>query len=274
MSGFSGYSDLPLGKNVVYPERYDPTLLCPIPRSTGRASLVMPAQMKGSDLWNAYELSWLDDAGKPQVACGQFRFSADSVNLVESKSFKLYLNSLNQTRFPHTEALRQALGKDLERVSQGVVEVELFSPVDWAGCYAVVAPAGVCLDALPVSDPPESPNAQWIRLASRTGEARYYTDLFRSCCPVTGQPDWATVEIALVGNLPDEAALLRYLLSFRNNNEFHEQCVERIYVDLMQVLQPEKLSVYARYTRRGGLDINPLRSSHETSRPFARLARQ
>ncbi|MBB3046157.1 7-cyano-7-deazaguanine reductase [Litorivivens lipolytica] len=271
----SDYHDLPLGKHTDYPDQYDPGQMRPIARAQGRSSL-LPARlsMVGSDLWNAYELSWLDANGKPQVACAQFEFPADSPNMVESKSFKLYLNSLNQARFESPERLRIILTEDLSRVAGARVKVELVLPEQWAEYFAVNSPQGESLDELPLLVLSEQPTAELIRSAGRNGEKRYFSNLFRSCCPVTGQPDWASVEIELKGELPEGESLLAYLTSFRQNNEFHEQCVERIFCDLSQQLSLESLTVYARYTRRGGLDINPLRSSFERARPFQRLARQ
>lgn len=271
----SDYHDLPLGKHTDYPDQYDPGQLRPIPRVQGRLGLVQPRlPMLGSDLWNAYELSWLDASGKPQVACAQFEFAADSPNMVESKSFKLYLNSLNQARFESPERVRIILAEDLSRVAGSRVKVEIVFPEQWAQHFAVSAPQGESLDELPLAVLHDRPSAELICATDKSGEKRYFSNLFRSCCPVTGQPDWASVEIELKGQLPDETSLLAYLTSFRQNNEFHEQCVERMFCDLSQQLALESLTVYARYTRRGGLDINPLRSSIEGTRSFQRLARQ
>ncbi|WP_372747682.1 NADPH-dependent 7-cyano-7-deazaguanine reductase QueF [Litorivivens sp.] len=269
------FRDLPLGKHTQYPDQYDPGQLRPIPRAQGRAGLeISTLPMRGSDCWNAYELSWLDADGKPQVACGQFVFSADSTHMVESKSFKLYLNSLNSTRFDSLEKLTETLRGDLSAVVDGEVSVEVLLPATWADRYAVSAADGICLDGLSLTDIAASPDAALIKRSGKRGEARYFSELFRSCCPVTGQPDWATIELECRGELPDPQSLLAYLTSFRQNNEFHEQCVERMFSDISRRLNLEALTVYARYTRRGGLDINPLRSSHENSRPFRRLARQ
>ncbi len=271
----SDYRDLPLGKQTEYPDQYDPGQLCPIPRAKGRSVLAVPTRsMQGTDLWNAYEVSWLDASGKPQVACGQFVFPASSPNMVESKSFKLYLNSLNQARFESPEALAAILEKDLSQVAQAEVAVELLLPDRWSSRFAVADPEGESLDELPLLQVANEPRVELLQAAGERGEKHYFSNLFRSCCPVTGQPDWATVEIALAGELPDASSLLTYLTSFRQNNEFHEQCVERIFSDLSQRFELETLTVFARYTRRGGLDINPLRSSESSVQPFQRLARQ
>jgi len=271
----SDYHDLPLGKQTDYPDQYDPGQLCPIPRTKGRSVLAAPTlSMQGSDLWNAYEVSWLDASGKPQVACGQFVFPASSPNMVESKSFKLYLNSLNQTRFESAEALAALLEKDLSQVAQAEVAVELLLPDRWSSRFAVAEPEGGSLDELPLLQTASEPRIELLQATGERGGKHYFSNLFRSCCPVTGQPDWATIEIALAGELPDASSLLTYLTSFRQNNEFHEQCVERIFSDLSQRFELETLTVFARYTRRGGLDINPLRSSDSSAQPFQRLARQ
>ncbi len=271
----SDYRDLPLGKQTDYPDQYDPGQLCPIPRAKGRSLLAAPTlSMQGSDLWNAYEVSWLDASGKPQVACGQFVFPASSPNMVESKSFKLYLNSLNQTRFESPEALATILEKDLSQVAQAEVAAELLLPDRWSSRLAVAEPEGESLDELPLLQVANEPRVELLQATGERGEKHYFSNLFRSCCPVTGQPDWATVEIALAGELPDASSLLTYLTSFRQNNEFHEQCVERIFSDLSQRFELATLTVFARYTRRGGLDINPLRSSDSSAQPFQRLARQ
>ena len=226
----SDYRDLPLGKQTDYPDQYDPGQLCPIPRAKGRSVLAPPTlSMQGSDLWNAYEVSWLDASGKPQVACGQFVFPASSPNMVESKSFKLYLNSLNQTRFESPEALVAILEKDLSEVAQAEVSVELLLPDRWSSRFAVAEPEGESLDELPLLQTASEPRAELLQATGERGEKHYFSNLFRSCCPVTGQPDWATIEIALAGELPDASSLLTYFASFRQNNEFHEQCVERIF---------------------------------------------
>ncbi|MFT5574663.1 MAG: 7-cyano-7-deazaguanine reductase [Bermanella sp.] len=269
------YSALPLGKSVDYPEAYDPSQLQGISRAHGRQALAFDElPLMGCDLWNAYELSWLDAKGKPKVACAQFEFSAESPNMVESKSLKLYLNSFNQTRFDSAQAVARALKLDLAAVAGSEVLIALYAPDEWLQTLQLRAPEGCCLDDFDVADLAAEPSADLLFFSGKPGCETYYSNLFRSRCPVTGQPDWATVEIEISGNLPKPAALLSYLLSYRNNDEFHEQCVERIFTDIFHAAKPERLTVYARYTRRGGLDINPLRSTHETHKPFERLPRQ
>ncbi len=269
------YTSLSLGKSVDYPEAYDPAQLQGISRAIGRQNLAFQLlPVTGSDLWNAYELSWLSASGKPQVACAQFEFPFDSPNMIESKSFKLYLNSFNQTRFDSAAAVEQVLKVDLAAVAGSEVSVNLYAPEEWQKTLQVQRPVGRCLDDLEVPELAAEPNTGLLSFSDVKGSEKYYSNLFRSRCPVTGQPDWATVEVEISGNLPEPEALLGYLLSYRNNDEFHEQCVERIFADIAELAKPEKLTVYARYTRRGGLDINPLRSTHEERRPFTRLPRQ
>lgn len=273
------YSSLPLGKSVAYPETYDPSQLQAISRANGRQTLpVQQLPMQGSDLWNAYEVSWLDANGKPQVACAQLVFPSSSPNMVESKSLKLYLNSFNQSRFDSLESVHSALHTDLSAKAGASVTIDLFLPEQWQSALSVSAPCGMNLDALDVGELSVEPDASLLEFrggTEKSGESSvYYSNLFRSRCPVTGQPDWATVEIEVSGRQPEPASLLNYLLSYRNNDEFHEQCVERIFADIYQAGTPQALSVYARYTRRGGLDINPLRSTHLTRKPFYRLPRQ
>ncbi len=275
MSEKTDYAGLPLGKSVAYPEHYDAGQLQAIARSLGRADLSLDTtQLRGSDVWNAYELSWLDARGKPQVACAQFVFSAASPNMVESKSFKLYLNSLNQSRFDSMEQVGDILKRDLSAVAGCEVAVRLLKPAHWQSQLAVAEPTGVCLDEFDPGELAQGPSQALLSTGLSEGGETYYSNLFRSRCPVTGQPDWASVEVSIAGRLPEPASLLAYLLSFRSNNEFHEQCAERIYNDIMQVLAPNKLSVYLRFTRRGGLDINPLRSNYLDERSFVRLPRQ
>lgn len=260
-----------LGRQVDCPRVYDPALLVPIPRAANREALGLdPAQLPfmGSDVWNAYELSWLNAVGLPQVARARFIFPADSPNMVESKSFKLYLNSLNLHRFYTLDDLVHTLREDLARAAGTAVEV-LVQP--FSGMREVLeAPDGICLDKLAVSCADYEVNAELLAL-QEGGEAEVeevlYTDLFRSLCPVTGQPDWATVLISYRGPAIDHAALLRYLVSYREHGDFHENCAERIYCDIQQRCQPRYLGVEANFLRRGGLDINPLRSTSDDINP-------
>lgn len=261
----------PLGQQVAYPGAYDPDQLLPIPRAENRAQLGIGSDLPftGADVWNAFELSWLDLRGLPQVARGRFIFPCTSPNLIESKSLKLYLNSLNQHRFADRDAAVATIQTDLSQVAGAAVQV-MVQP--FKGMQELLEmPDGTCLDALEVACDRYEVDAALLRqqlASSALGEAVVeevlYTDLFRSLCPVTGQPDWATVVICYQGAPIDHAAVLRYLVSFREHRDYHENCVERIYCDLMQRCQPQSLSVEANFLRRGGLDINPVRACSDS----------
>jgi len=253
----------PLGHSVDYDTSYNPGLLFPIARQHGRAQLgigdALPFQ--GFDIWNAYEISWLDLSGKPCVAWGEFRFPAASAAIVESKSFKLYLNSLNQERFASVADVQETVRRDLGAVLGPGVDARLRLPDSWRLC-PIVEPDGLCLDALPVTIERYQPAPELLRTVSAQVVSRtMFSRLLRSRCPVTGQPDWGTVQIAYTGPEIDAAGLLAYIVSFRQHQDFHEHCVERMFVDLTTRCAPRQLSVYARYLRRGGLDINPYRST-------------
>ena len=259
----------PLGKTTVYADRYDASLLFPIPRQAKRDEIGVtgPLPFHGEDVWNAYELSWLDGRGKPVVALAEFRVPAGSPNIIESKSFKLYLNGFSQERVTDRAALIATLTRDLSAAAGAPIDVTLTDPQ--ASGHAVTDLNGTLVDDLAIDiDDYGPPQADYLvaDTSQPVVEEALVSNLLRSNCPVTGQPDWGSVQIRYRGAPIDQAGLLRYLVSFRNHNEFHEQCVERIFVDVMQRCRPEHLSVYARYTRRGGLDINPYRSSG-TERP-------
>lgn len=256
-------SDSPLGKSVAYDADYDPGLLFPLARAPGRVALQLPAQvaMYGWDIWNAYELSWLDTSGMPRVAWAEFWIPADSPHIVESKSFKLYLNSLNQHRFGTPAQLRKVLERDLAHCLDAPLEVHLHLPDSWAA-LALREPVGRCIDDIPVAIEHYQPAPQLLRRQSEAQvEERLFSRLLRSRCPVTGQPDWASIHIEYRGAEIDRAGLLAYVVSFRQHQDFHEQCVERMFADILQRCAPLQLTVYARYLRRGGLDINPYRST-------------
>jgi len=273
------YTDkLPLGKATVYASEYDPGLLCPFPRKLKRDELglseVLP--FHGVDIWNAYELSWLTSKGKPVVAMGEVRIPCESVNLIESKSFKLYLNSFNQTRFDDFESVRALLSQDLGGAAMAPVDVRLIDSAGFAAETFATLP-GDCIDDLDISIDDYALNASLLKGAAdprQLVDETLHSHLLKSNCLVTGQPDWGSVLIHYQGAQLDREALLRYLVSFRQHNEFHEQCVERIYCDLMRFCNPRNLTVYARYTRRGGLDINPYRSNFAFDVANLRLARQ
>lgn len=267
----------PLGKDTVYADRYDASLLFPIPRAQKRREIGVAESLPfhGVDIWNAYELSWLDPRGKPQVALAEFRVPAASPNIIESKSFKLYLNGFAQERIADAATLAATLMHDLSAAAGAVVNVQLGAAHGVA--FPVTDLDGQLLDGQDIAiDHYGPPDAGFLQ-ADATGTPVAETlvsHLLRSNCPVTGQPDWGSVQIAYRGAPIDHAGLLRYLVSFRTHNEFHEQCVERIFVDLMQRCAPQQLSVYARYTRRGGLDINPFRSSTPATPGNSRTVRQ
>ena len=254
----------PLGKSVEYAEHYAPELLFPIPRQLKRDEIgVQDAALPfvGEDLWNAYEISWLNPKGKPVVALATFRVPASSPNLIESKSFKLYLNSLNQTAYPDSETVRATLVRDLSAAAGAPVQVELL-PLEQQPQVGVAYPDGTLIDTLDIACDTYQPAPHLLATVDAPEvEETLYSHLLKSNCLVTGQPDWAMVVIRYRGHPIDHAGLLRYLVSFRNHNEFHEQCVERIYTDLQRQCAPAALAVHARYTRRGGLDINPFRTS-------------
>jgi len=259
--------DLPLGRTVDYPRRYDAGLLYPIPRALGRATIGVDdaaLPFHGADRWYGYELSWLDARGKPVVATLHCEVPATTPCLVESKSIKLYLNSFNATRFDQADAVRARIAEDLSRAAGGAVAVAFGVPP-----ATDEGDGGESIDALELDiDDYGPPQATHLRAAGDDIEEGLRSDLLKSNCPVTGQPDWASVRIAYRGPRIDRAGLLRYVVSFRDHCEFHEQCVERIFVDLMARCRPRSLLVEARYTRRGGLDINPWRATADRAPPL------
>lgn len=268
----------PLGKSSEYIATYTPSLLFPIPRLAKWAELGVSADAlpwQGVDFWNCFELSWLLPSGKPVVAIGEFAIPCDSPNIIESKSFKLYLNSLNQTVFESVEALQACLVRDLSAAAGKPVGVKVSTLAEVEGQGVTTLP-GQCIDALDVSiSNYEQPQPELLRCApERVVEETVHSHLLKSNCPVTGQPDWGSVVVEYKGQALEHASLLTYLISFRQHADFHEQCVERIYLDLKNLLKPEHLTVYARYVRRGGLDINPYRSTGAINPQNLRLVRQ
>ncbi|MFJ5381022.1 NADPH-dependent 7-cyano-7-deazaguanine reductase QueF [Cupriavidus sp. CER94] len=262
----------PLGKPSAYKTEYDPTLLFPIPRQPKRTEIGLPEGKAlpffGVDIWNAYEVSWLNLKGKPQVALATFIIPADTPNIVESKSFKLYLNSFNQSKLASAEALQQLLHHDLSDATGGTVQVRLVTESD-LGTQKMGELDGLLLDRLDIETDVYEPDPTLLKADQDESpvEESLVSHLLKSNCLVTGQPDWGSVQIRYVGAPIDQEGLLKYLISFRNHNEFHEQCVERIFTDVMRMCKPVKLAVYARYTRRGGLDINPFRTNFNTPWP-------
>lgn len=271
-------SSLTLGKPTAYHDRYNPQLLQAVPRSLNRTPLGLESDtlpFTGADIWTLYELSWLNGKGLPQVAIGEVVLDAASENLIESKSFKLYLNSFNQTRFNDWAEVRQTLERDLSACAKGAVSVALFRLSEVEG-HPVGQFTGIGLDQQDIEINDYQFNADYLAGAasSEIVEETLVSHLLKSNCLITHQPDWGSVMIRYRGGRINREAMLRYLISFRQHNEFHEQCVERIFNDVLRFCQPEALTVYARYTRRGGLDINPWRSNVPFRPEFSRLARQ
>jgi 7-cyano-7-deazaguanine reductase len=268
----------PLGKTSAYQTQYAPELLFPIARQQKRDELGLAGALPffGVDIWNAYELSWLNMRGKPQVAIATFTVPADSPNIIESKSFKLYLNSFNQTRLANEEALLALLREDVSNAAGAPVHVSLTMQENF-GALKMGELEGLLLDRLDVEIDNYAPTPALLTAVRGAApvEETLVSHLLKSNCLVTGQPDWGSVQIHYVGNQIDQEGLLKYLIGFREHNEFHEQCVERIFTDIWRQCAPQKLAVYARYTRRGGLDINPWRSNFTSGRPAnLRNARQ
>ena len=273
-------SALPLGKPTSYHDSYAVGLLQAVPRSLNRDPLGIDAAhlpFHGEDIWTLYELSWLAPNGVPQVAVGEMHLQADSPNLIESKSFKLYLNSFNQTVFENWQRVQETLTRDLAACAQGEVSVTLFSLDTFQG-QTLGQFQGECIDGQDIQIADYAFNADHLASAchaqSPVVEETLVSHVLKSNCLITHQPDWGSVQIHYRGKRIDREALLRYIVSFRHHNEFHEQCVERIFNDLMRFCQPETLTVYARYTRRGGLDINPWRSNTAFIANTGRLPRQ
>ena len=267
--------DIPLGKATAYVSRYDPALLCPFPRQVKRDEIGVIGELPfgGCDIWNGYELSWLNAKGLPQVAMARFTFTCTSPYLIESKSFKLYLNSFNQTQFDSWAEAEVRLVADLSRASGAPVVVEL-RPLAAIPRQLQALP-GECLDELDIAVDNYRLQPEILRADSaEIVDEMLHSHLLKSNCLVTSQPDWGSLLIEYRGPRIDREALLRYLVSFREHNEFHEQCVERIFVDLQRYCRPERLSVQAWYTRRGGLDINPFRTDCDASPRLLRLVRQ
>ena len=274
----------PLGKNASYIDQYDPALLFPLPRAAKRQELGLGERLPffGADVWTAFELSWLNPRGKPQLALAHITVPCETPNIIESKSFKLYLNSFNNTRFADASEVLTRLRVDLSEAAwrgtagTSTVGVRLLGP-ELFDQEPVRELDGLSLDRLDIACDRYSPAPDLLR--TTPGEPpvteTLVSNLLKSNCLVTGQPDWGSVQISYSGDAIDQEGLLQYLVSFRNHNEFHEQCVERIFMDIWQRCKPTRLTVYARYTRRGGLDINPLRTSHpQTLPPNTRMARQ
>ncbi|MFW1678377.1 NADPH-dependent 7-cyano-7-deazaguanine reductase QueF [Pontibacter sp. JAM-7] len=264
----------PLGQQTDYVNQYAPELLHPIARHlnwTAKGIERSALPFKGVDIWNAYELSWLNLRGKPEVRLAEIKVAANSVNIIESKSLKLYLNSYNLTRFESQWQVEKQLTEDLSAAAEGEVKVRLYHP-DQAPAFGQFT--GFCIDNQDVEIEHYQPAPELLSIGDDEVEEVLYSHLLKSNCPVTGQPDWATIGISYKGRDIEREGLLKYLISYREHGDFHEQCVENIFMDIWQQCQPESLSVYARYVRRGGLDINPFRSSEMDDIDNLRLSRQ
>ena len=281
------YSDTGLGRTTDYDSALDARLLYPIARVRARQAQGTVLGFVGCDLWTAYELSWLNRQGLPQSAIAEFSVPCDSPNIVESKSVKLYLNSYHQHVEPSWSTLQSRLRDDLSSATGGVVEVSLYTLDDYHRQRPTSEPEGHCLDRRQVSINAYTPDADLLGLdvdreldreldtdTESEIEETLYSHLLRSNCPVTNQPDWASVYIVYRGAPIDRDGLLAYLVSYRQHQDFHEQCVEQIFADIVAQCQPSALSVYARYLRRGGIDINPFRSTHQALPPAFRHVRQ
>ncbi len=272
-----------LGKPTRYSGEYDPTLLYPLPREPMRAEIgVAQPIFFGADLWTAFELGWLNLRGKPQVALAHFMVPCETRNIIESKSFKLYLNSFSDSRFADAAAVSACIRGDLAEAlwrggpAQSAIGVSLIEPAQFEA-QKVREFDGLCLDRLDLECSHYTPAPQFLcaSFSEQPVSEVLYSNLLKSNCPVTGQPDWGSIQISYSGPQIEQGGLLQYLVSFRQHNGFHEQCVEQIFMDLWTRCKPAKLSVYARYTRRGGLDINPFRTSHPQRLPAnVRNARQ
>lgn len=254
-----------LGKSSDYDAHYNPGRLFAIPRQLKRDEIFLDSAhlpFYGYDCWNHYEVSCLNEKGKPMVAVVEMYYDCRSPNIIESKSLKLYFNSFNNTAFHGSEALCATIQKDLEKVLQTNVLVRLFSIEEAVLQGQVQRPEGECLDGLDIDCDTYTVCSDFLQVdASTCVEEQLHSNLLKSNCLVTQQPDWGTVYIHYKGPKIQHEGLLRYIVSFRNHTEFHEQCIERIFVDIMRQCHPDYLEVYGRYTRRGGIDINPLRCS-------------
>ena len=267
----------PLGEPTDYPAEYSPQVLFAVPRMEARKALGLGAELPfhGEDVWNAWELTWLELSGKPHVATAVITVPADSLNIVESKSLKLYLNSLAMSRYASIDEVAAIISRDLSGITGSEVDISIL-PANEPSTTRIASLPGDCIDDLDVQiDATTDVDAKMLRTAGEDSiEEELHSHLLRSNCPVTHQPDMGSVLVRYRGSAIDRESLLRYIVSFRQHNDFHEACVERMFLDIKARCSPEKLTVYARYNRRGGLDINPFRSDFETTADNLRLWRQ
>lgn len=270
--------NLLLGLSVRLPSTRTPSLLCPMPRAEGRRRLGLDADLpfRGEDLWTGYELSWLDAQGKPEVSGLRLRIPCTSPNILESKSLKLYLNGLAQDRFRNREEVRRTLLADLDPVLGAALGVELLDLEDLGRARS--SPPGKSLDGLELKAEQQARDPMLLRCLEGGADAdaaeTWHTHLFRSLCPVTGQPDWASLVVAYRGPAIAAESLLAYLVSYRSHAAFHEEVIEQVFLDIQRRCRPQRLSVSGHFLRRGGLDINPFRSTEAAAAPVRRLSRQ
>ncbi len=265
------FKQSPLGQKTEYIETYSPDLLFPIPRSLARDKIgLKKLPFTGIDIWTGYEISWLNPKGKPQIAMAEFLFPCTSPNVIESKSFKLYLNSFNQSSFDSFEHVQRTIQQDLSDAAGSAMTVKLFAPFP----LQTEELPGLCLDNLDVDIVTYTVNTQYLTTTSPIVEETLYTNLLKSNCLATGQPDWGSVMIRYSGPKIDHEGLFKYFISFRRHSGFAEHCVEQIFSDILNRCHPKYLTVYCRYTRRGGLDINPFRSNFEKPPLNSRQYRQ
>ena len=268
--------NLPLGRETDYPHKYAPEVLCPISRADSRASLGIGDELPfaGVDIWNAWDLTWLSPSGLPRVATAEIHVPADSPSIVESKSLKLYLGSFAMSPFESATAVAEAIARDLAACVGAAVSVSVL-PVAGTQARRVARLAGACLDELAVACSDWEVNADLLHAdPSDLAQEDVHTHLLRSLCPVTSQPDIGSLQISYSGPRIDHAGLLKYVVSFREHNDFHEACIERMFIDLLNRCGCEALTVQARYQRRGGIDINPVRTNGGEKPLNLRLWRQ
>jgi 7-cyano-7-deazaguanine reductase len=269
--------DLPLGRQAFASISYDPNQLRSVSRKIAREDIGIvdnsPLPFFGEDVWNCWEVSWLDSNGKPVIAVAEIRIPVTTPNMVESKSLKLYLNSFSMTRFSHLETLRQTLARDIGRIVESPVLVQLILPEAF-GHFRIMEPEGICIDRQNITVTEYTINPNLLVVEKQVVSQSLFSRLIRTNCPVTGQPDWATVCVTYTGPRIRQDSLLRYLVSFRQHKGFHESCVETMFCHILQKCSPETLTLSARFTRRGGIDINPFRSTDTSSGPNFRDPRQ
>lgn len=261
-------TDLPLGHPAFASTSYDPDQLRSISRKIARKGIGIvdnsPLFFFGEDIWNCWELSWLDSKGKPVIAVAEIRIPVTTPNMVESKSLKLYLNSFSMTRIKSPETLRQTLARDIGRIVEGTVSIQLILP-DAFGQLGIMEPEGICIDRQHITVTEFNINPNLLNVENHRISETLFSRLIRTNCPVTGQPDWATVYVTYTGSRIRPDSLLRYFVSFRQHQGFHESCVEIMFYHILQKCRPETLTLSARFTRRGGIDINPFRSTETSS---------